>query len=150
MHEATNTNKRQVSENIAFCAYLDHNVYHMGIGHVIKYNKALLNDGSGYNTHTGIFTAPLTGVYLFTFSFDSHAGKTELRLSIDDVNIVGSVVDHVGTNNNLLVGGNSAIIHVTKGQAVWTETYYTDNQDIESQESYRKTTFSGVLLYLTE
>ena len=31
-------------------------------------NQVILNDGNGYNAHTGVFTVPRNGVYMLTFS----------------------------------------------------------------------------------
>ena len=55
--------KRDVAtERVAFSTYLDHEIYNMGQGHHIICNQVLLNDGNHYNSFTGIFTVPQTGV----------------------------------------------------------------------------------------
>lgn len=45
-------------------------------GAVLKFNKILINRGSGYNEHTGIFTAPRSGLYQFSVTIMSVNGKS--------------------------------------------------------------------------
>ena len=45
-------------------------------GQVIVFNTASYNVGSGYNTSTGAFTAPVAGLYLFTFQIYLNPGST--------------------------------------------------------------------------
>ena len=52
---------------IAFTAYLDHDLNNLGTDQVLPFNKVLLNDGQGYNNYTGTFVAPVSGVYSFTY-----------------------------------------------------------------------------------
>jgi hypothetical protein len=42
-------------------------------GSTLKFNNVMLNLGGGYNGTTGIFTAPLKGVYSFTLSIGINA-----------------------------------------------------------------------------
>jgi len=134
--------------NVAFCAYLDHVLDGLNPGEVIIYNQVLLNEGNGFNTATGTFTVPVSGVYMFTFFFDVFRNRAELRLVVDSVNQVGSEAGH---NNDTdlfdTVGGNTAIIRVSQGQSVWVETVIGSTHSLDSYEDYRKTTFSGALLF---
>ncbi|XP_060605106.1 uncharacterized protein LOC132757737 isoform X2 [Ruditapes philippinarum] len=50
---------------VAFTAILDHEVRNSGIDQTVVFNKVLLNDGNAYNVHTGVFTVPKEGVYMF-------------------------------------------------------------------------------------
>ena len=70
---------------MAFTAYLNKQVSHLGINHPIPFDKVLINDGNAFNVNTGIFRRPNTGVYLFTFFIESVAsrGLIIVKLVID-------------------------------------------------------------------
>ncbi|XP_060568793.1 complement C1q-like protein 4 [Ruditapes philippinarum] len=56
---------------VAFTAYLDHRITNLGADQAIVYNKVLLNQGAAYNVYNGVFTAPKSGVYIFSWSSDA-------------------------------------------------------------------------------
>ena len=133
--------KRDVAaEGIAFSAYLDHDIYHMGAGHTIKCNQIILNDGGHYNTFTGVFSVPQTGVYLLSFSFGvEHINDwTEVKLIVNNREIVDASGQVLGSAQRL-TSGNTAIIKLNQGESVWLEAVINDSD--------RRTTFSGALLY---
>ena len=135
------------TESVAFSAYLDHYILHMGQGHHIICNQVLLNDGGHYNSFTGTFTVPQTGVYLLTFYFGvQHINDvTEIRLVVNNREIVDAEVQVLGTFQGSS-SSNTAIIRLNQGESVWLENMLTDSEVISSP-GYRYTTFSGVLLY---
>jgi hypothetical protein len=51
---------------------------------VVIFDTAITNVGSGYNTSTGIFTAPTTGFYSFSSSlfFAAAAGTTQFLIAV--------------------------------------------------------------------
>ena len=134
----------QETAQVAFTAYLDHEVPQMSPGHTVRLNQVLLNDGNGYNQHTGVFTAPVTGVYLFNFHISSHYQYTWLKLMIDNVEQVDVIVFPQNTVEKM--GGNTAVVRVTAGQSVWLEDVQSDGE----LRAWRLCTFSGVLLYQYE
>ena len=119
----------------------------MGAGHTIKCNQFFLNDGGHYNTFTGIFTVPQTGVYLLTFSFGvEHINDwTDVRLVVNNREIVDATGQVLGSVQRL-TSGNTAIIKLNKGESVWLENINNDSE-LMSGTFYRRTTFSGALLY---
>lgn len=141
---------KRATTNIAFSAYLTHTNSHTVIGQPIKFDRVLINDGQGYNNYTGSFTAPVAGVYLFTFSIDS--GKTTfVKLVVNGVNQVDVIANpHTNVADKRLshsMGGNTAIVRVAQGDAVLVETYETADGQVSSSDTFRLCTFSGVLLY---
>jgi hypothetical protein len=144
-HVGTARQRQLNYQHIAFSAYLDHALPHIGIGATIKCNQILHNEGNGYNAFTGVFTAPVTGAYFFTFTIHSHHRETNVRLVLDGQNIVGAVIDtHTGFENNM--ASNSAIIHVNRGQVVWLEQIADKDGELISTPEYRQVTFTGFLL----
>jgi hypothetical protein len=71
------------SNHIAFDAYRK-STYTNSCPSVIPYEAFLLVSGRGMNLSTGVFTAPVAGVYEFTFSwvdFGTSSVTTELRVN---------------------------------------------------------------------
>ena len=54
----------------------------LGQHSMLVFDKVVLNVGDGYDPHTGIFTAPVSGVYSFFLTQMSSDGARELWLSI--------------------------------------------------------------------
>ncbi|KAL4217778.1 hypothetical protein ACF0H5_022516 [Mactra antiquata] len=142
-------NRRAVVGGVAFSAYLTRTNSHMTPSQPIKFDHVLLNDGDAYNVYTGAFSAPVTGTYLFTYHIDSRKNKF-VRLVINGVNENDAVANpHINAphGENESMGGNSVILRVQRGQAVLVETYAIADSEVASSDTYRLSTFSGVLLY---
>jgi hypothetical protein len=131
--------KRQ-TERVAFTAYLDHDQA-VHSGNVLKFNQILYNVGNAYNVHTGIFTVPITGTYLFSFQVeDWRTGELKFYLMVDGQNMVDAIIGNTGSTQS----GNTAILGLTVGNSVWIESAegyaFGDN-------NFRGTTFCGAFLY---
>ena len=57
--------------SVAFYAYMSHDLSAPGGGHVLVFDVVKTNVGSAYNHHDGIFTAPSTGSYVFSWTVTS-------------------------------------------------------------------------------
>ncbi|KAL3870739.1 hypothetical protein ACJMK2_038783 [Sinanodonta woodiana] len=136
-----------VAEHVAFTAYLDHPVTDITTGMVIKFSGTLLNDGNCYNIYTGIFTVPVDGTYLFTFSIVRiNQNQLVAKLVVDGVGMVDAIADPaVGLHEHQ--GTNAAIIRLKKGQSVWIEAFHLESGTLFSLQNDRYCTFAGVLLY---
>jgi hypothetical protein len=136
------------TEFVAFTAYLDHIIRGLNPGTTIKLNRIITNLGHGYNTFTGIFTAPVSGVYFITYSIGCGIKKTNIRLMKDGVNIVDAVVhaDPYSDTYRQGMATNSAVLEVTAGQSLWLETIFDHDAELLSLEDYRFVTFTGFLL----
>ena len=120
----------------------------VSIGDTILFQEIVQNEGKGYNKNTGIFTAPVTGTYLFTVQVCLYSNK---RLSVSIVaNGTAITAGHFGEKDW------GAICHLTDGQAfVQAEeevkvlvTYANPGSVIyPDQKDTRWTFFSGVLLH---
>lgn len=115
------------------------------IGHrgTLKFNTFVTNIGGGYDPHTGIFTAPTSGIYVFYLSMMSDNTKwVEVALFRD-----GSVLDQAHADGHPTQsfadqGSLLVTMHLNKGQEVWLE-------QIGGAEHVRGrgwTVFSGYLL----
>ena len=136
--------QKRTATHVAFSTYLSHTLEHLSIGQVIKLDQVFINDGNGYNKITGIFTVPVTGVYLLTYSIEN-AHKThhlEIELLVDN--------NHMGTLKAYGYGqvtSKTIIARLTAGQSVWLESAYYPDASISATGWNKFTTFSDVLLY---
>lgn len=59
----------EVAHNsVAFYAYISNDFGGVGKHHVFVYDTEVTNQGNAYNKHTGVFTAPSTGLYAFCYT----------------------------------------------------------------------------------
>ncbi|KAH3787913.1 collagen alpha-1(VIII) chain-like [Dreissena polymorpha] len=135
------TRSFDVEENVAFSAYLDQELTHLHVGHIVRCNQIVINDGSGYNAASGVFTAHVPGVYFFAFTIDTHAGEMNVRLVQDGVNLFGAV------STPRIMGGNYGVTRLGRGQSVWLEIVHNDDVELIGMPTFHMVSFSGFLLY---
>lgn len=112
-------------------------------GGIIIFPHVISNVGGGYNASNGIFTAPRSGVYVFTFFLAISSGR-EIR-----GNLVVNGSPKVGTNLRRRTGitasvGNSAVIPLVQDDTVWVE--HTSSISLWTHPDAPVTTFSGFSL----
>ncbi|KAL6464269.1 hypothetical protein MHYP_G00265860 [Metynnis hypsauchen] len=108
---------------------------------VFKHVKT--NVGEGFNSTTGVFTAPLRGVYFFAFNCFAGASRPmSSALFKNNVNIV-SIWDQPSSGDNEDNGFNAATLLLDPGDRVYIKLWR--NTQIANTDGY--STFSGFLLY---
>lgn len=138
----------KVESFVGFTAYLDHNVNHLGIDQSIVFNNILFNDGGAYHNSSGIFTCPVTGVYMFFFEVGSGSRhQIVAKLVVNGSNTVDGIADSEYHDNHEAQGSNMAILKLSAGTRVWVENYRWADKFVEGGTTDRFTTFSGILLY---
>ncbi|XP_027893839.1 caprin-2-like isoform X2 [Xiphophorus couchianus] len=121
-----------------------------GSGHIgpfdtdttLIYRKLIINVGNAYNQHTGIFSAPVPGIYYFTYFY--HAGGSQvvnLSLMKNNEEVV-TTYDHKTSHDVADNGGNAALLQLQQGDQVYMRMHA--NSHIWQNDHI--TTFSGVLL----
>ena len=74
------TGRVNLPQLIAFTAYVnDGNGVDVTVGNKVPYDATVINKGNAYNTSTYVFTAPVAGVYWFSFSAWSNNTSSTAR-----------------------------------------------------------------------
>jgi hypothetical protein len=102
------------------------------------------NVGGGYNSGSGVFTAPVGGTYVFFVSVQSYSTE-EIRVDIvlNGNSKVRTMAYDNGDKDHYETGVNLVVLRLDKGDTVWVKRYsgkgyYSDSIPI--------TTFSGFQL----
>lgn len=133
------------NKKIAFSAYLSADRT-LGRNQHVKFDRVLLNDGNGYEASTGVFRAPVSGVYSFTFVVaQRHRYEIRLNLVVDGKVVVGAIAEGTKYYHDVQ-GTNTANVHVRKGRPVWVQSYCHGRIE-GSHYNFRYTSFSGHILY---
>ena len=108
--------------------------------------QVITNEGSGFNIHTGVFTCPETGMYLFSFSIGErgNAQQSWASLKVNSENIINAVAETL-TETDDDQGSNTVVIRLQDGDSVWVSGNY-DNHHVEGSE-FRISSFTGVFLF---
>ncbi|XP_060729311.1 adiponectin-like [Tachysurus vachellii] len=110
----------------------------------LVYRKALMNIGKGYDPKTGIFTAPVKGVYYFIFVvFNANDLSTGVALMKNGKNIVFATDNEPGSDTEDTTT-NSVSLLLEEGDQVYLELMETRKIYTDSN---RRNTFSGHLLF---
>ncbi|XP_058620975.1 complement C1q-like protein 2 isoform X2 [Onychostoma macrolepis] len=110
----------------------------------LTYRKVFTNIGNAYNPITGIFTAPLKGVYKFSFSVYGNGNPTYPSTAFIVKNGEKMVVTHGFQDQFVVNSSNGVVLILEVGDVVyvrlWSGRRIFDNQ-------HNHNTFSGYLLF---
>ncbi|XP_063054692.1 complement C1q tumor necrosis factor-related protein 3-like [Engraulis encrasicolus] len=106
------------------------------------YKKVYTNVGEGYNSDTGVFTAPVSGVYFFRFYAHCHTGNKMAVSLYKGTKVQCSVFsERPITNGN---AANAVVLTLEKGEEVYTRLW-PGTWVYDDESSY--TSFTGFLLF---
>nr|XP_022325302.1 heavy metal-binding protein HIP-like [Crassostrea virginica] len=57
--------------HVAFQVHLSHNLQSLGLHQAILFDSVVLNEGGGYSVHSGEFVAPVSGLYVFSWTISA-------------------------------------------------------------------------------
>ncbi|XP_070786198.1 complement C1q-like protein 3 [Enoplosus armatus] len=108
----------------------------------VIYRSVKINIGNAYSQFTGIFAAPVTGIYYFTFFYHAGGGHPVSLNLIKNNQVVVTTYDHRTAHDGADNGGNAAFVQLEQGDQVYVRlganTHVWGDNDI--------TTFSGFLV----
>nr|KAG5686621.1 hypothetical protein BaRGS_006295 [Batillaria attramentaria] len=112
------------------------------LGHhsTLKFDNVITNIGNGYNPQTGIFTAPVAGVYVFFLNMMSVNNHGHLHLAFDKH---GTVLGYAFADGSDVYdqGATEVTTRLDAGEKLWIRQEYGD-----AVRGVRYTAFSGVLV----
>lgn len=109
-------------KTIAFHALLSSNLQNTPANTIIKFGKVQVNEGGGYNPATGIFTAPVDGVYSFSWTYHTNKGSVAYLGGYVD----GTMRTYIGIGtqaNNWQSTTGNLVTKLKKGNQFWVQTY---------------------------
>ncbi|XP_060595297.1 collagen alpha-2(VIII) chain-like [Ruditapes philippinarum] len=111
---------------------------------IIIFTKSVINEGKGYDTSTGIFSAPVGGLYQFSVHICLQVGNYAFIGLLLDGKVIAADSNYDGDFYTCSTFG--AIVRVKSGEKVWVKPTTSDTSRSLRQDYYRMNTFSGVLV----
>ncbi|CAJ1085919.1 complement C1q-like protein 4 [Xyrichtys novacula] len=108
------------------------------------FRKVNTNIGNAYNSATGIFTAPVAGVYYFSMFFHAGGGRRAFLYLYKNSEVMLDSSDHASSTDTADNGGNAGFLQLQRGDQVYVRL--PANCHVWANE--RVTTFSGFLVHL--
>ena len=110
---------------------------------VVKFDKVWTNIGNGYDSSSGVFTAPRGGVYQFSCSAMTLSGKTlRLHLMKNDQRTVSLYPGTSGHN----MGTLNMVLELKKGDRVYIKHLGSGSNSLYSEAGYNYSMFSGYFI----
>lgn len=134
--------------NVAFYSYMNHDLPTPSPAHTLVFDVSPTDSGNHYNKFTGIFTAPHSGTYVFTWtSYCVAGGNTYLQAVVNDAVLDSSYCNAIGALWHRSITG-TVVAYINQGDAVFIRTHPggTNNGEVISSDNHR-TTFAGWLLF---
>ncbi|VDH97314.1 Hypothetical predicted protein [Mytilus galloprovincialis] len=128
---------------VAFYAQLSTSETNVGKHHPIVFDHVTLNVGNGYNKHTGAFTAPVGGIYVFTFTLFPNRGNYMAVNIFKNSEVISQIYTQIRTDM-FSAKTPVAVIDMNVGDTAFVRTSSTNpsNGDVYSDVNV-KSSFAG-------
>ncbi|XP_061185115.1 uncharacterized protein LOC133193161 [Saccostrea echinata] len=136
---------------VAFYAYLSTVLAHTNLGpdHTIKFDVVKTNQGQGYHSGSGVFIAPQSGFYVFTWTVRVGAYNSSPEYHSSEIVINNSVYGSayalaIPASSRDDSGTGTVVAHVNQGDDVYIKTHssHKGNGGILS-EGFGRSSFAG-------
>ncbi|XP_060595821.1 uncharacterized protein LOC132749912 [Ruditapes philippinarum] len=139
----------ELAENIKkpSVGFFAHNVVDLKLDRtdkIIIFDTATTNEGSGYDTSTGIFTAPVGGLYQFIVNYCTYIRQYSPLALVLSGNVIARSSDHDA--DFYPCSSFSAVIRVKSSEKIWVKCLAGSSGYALYQDSLRMNTFSGILV----
>ncbi|XP_062606509.1 uncharacterized protein LOC134268291 [Saccostrea cucullata] len=130
---------------VAFCAYMTSKEISPSLHHVFVFDVVKTNIGSAYNRNSGIFTVPIDGTYVFTWSIFSDAHSYIFtQIVINSKALTGMITDSDEVGDYHSTTG-VIVATVDHGDLVYVRTHPTtlSHGNVLSSPLHGQPSFSG-------
>ncbi|XP_062578971.1 complement C1q-like protein 3 [Saccostrea cucullata] len=130
---------------VAFSSYISTYETHLTEDHTIKFDKIVTNIGNHYNPHSGLFTAPQHGVYVFTWTlYCARDGFIYSQLVVNS-NVVGAMFTTAQGAGNIRASTWIVVVEINKDDVVYIRTLPNGQSHSGSLYSYinYRSSFNG-------
>ena len=119
----------------------------LNINSIVKFDEVSVNEGNHFNSGDGIFVAPVSGIYQFswtTITTSSKLAETELR--VDNV-IQETLHISLSSSAGTISGTKVVLCKVREGDHVWIQTSNVYGVNYFHAANADKSSFTGMLIH---
>ncbi|XP_062573423.1 multimerin-2-like [Saccostrea cucullata] len=142
------TTKPPFADGVAFSAFVSALETDISKDHTIKFDSIVTNIGNHYNPHSGIFTAPQHGAYVFTWNIYCNHDNYIYSQVVVNSNAVAAIYTSGKGATNVRTTTGVVVVEVNQGDVVFVRTHPTQahSGNLYSGSSWRSS-FNGWKIY---
>ncbi|XP_045169900.1 collagen alpha-1(X) chain-like [Mercenaria mercenaria] len=143
---------RQLNDpTVAFTAVISpSDLTNLNAGQPIIFDRTITNMANAYDTSSGIFTAPIRGVYIFNMGIMVEPGENEyLQFVKDGAHVMYNYI-HASGGLDDVSSSRTVVMELENGNQVWIRTTKSATHGSGNLHGNEFSTFSGWLLAITE
>lgn len=110
----------------------------------IRFDRILMNEGDHYNAGSGKFTCAVPGVYYF--SYDITLANKHLAIGLVHNGQYKIKTFDANTGNHDVASG-STVLRLQKGDQVWLQIFYSEQNGLFFDPFWTDSLFTGFLIY---
>lgn len=108
----------------AFYAYMSNKENNPGRHHTIIFDHVITNYGNAYNQYTGIFTAPIPGLYVFSYAITADNEASIPVEVVKNAQVIGSSITYTSSNYRHNTA-STVVIELSAGDSCFIRTSST-------------------------
>jgi len=128
---------------VAFLATLSSDLQHAGANQPIVFDRVVTNVGNAYNPHVGLFSAPASGIYVFSVTLLNYLGHTTRYQLQKNNDVISQIFIHAPDGGYHESTSQTVVLQLTKGDDVTLRNVYSD----EGLRGDNYCTFAGFLVW---
>ena len=127
---------------VAFYAYMSSSMSNVGGHHTLLFDVLKTNAGNGFHSTSGVFMAPRSGFYVFTWTIRVYnTGQHSVELVVNGQG-VGALYEHSGPGEDDM-SSTTAVVYVNEGEDVFLRTKMDFNQGVIDTSVHGYSSFAG-------